>query len=206
MRRLDVFHELGKSPDSGPSRMLVTSSNGYGLTTGSYKADKLTLAPLGRRLAIDGDQKALIDAVLNVDVFKKFFERYRNSALPSGIAALSFLAEEGISTDRTKACWEMILANGRTTGLIESVSGAERILSPEHAVERKFGKEAPAAKTNGAKPEDQAAGATEVPPPIDIRQPSLHIDIQIHIDSSATSEQIDQIFASMARHLYPHQA
>ena len=32
--------------------------------------------------------------------------------------------------------------------------------------------------------------------------PSVHIDIQIHIDSSATSEQIDQLFESMARHLY----
>lgn len=32
--------------------------------------------------------------------------------------------------------------------------------------------------------------------------PSLHIDIQIHIDSDATPEQIDQIFASMAKHLY----
>ena len=32
--------------------------------------------------------------------------------------------------------------------------------------------------------------------------PALHIDVQVHIDSSATPEQIDQIFASMARHLY----
>jgi hypothetical protein len=32
--------------------------------------------------------------------------------------------------------------------------------------------------------------------------PSLHIDIQIHIASDATLEQIDQIFASMAKHLY----
>lgn len=32
--------------------------------------------------------------------------------------------------------------------------------------------------------------------------PNVHLDIQIHIPSDATSEQIDQIFASMARHLY----
>ena len=30
--------------------------------------------------------------------------------------------------------------------------------------------------------------------------PSLHIDIQIHISPDSTSEQIDQIFASMAKH------
>lgn len=32
--------------------------------------------------------------------------------------------------------------------------------------------------------------------------PSIHIDIQVHIDPAATAEQIDEIFASMARHLY----
>jgi hypothetical protein len=33
-------------------------------------------------------------------------------------------------------------------------------------------------------------------------QPSIHIDFQIHISPEASSEQIDQIFASMRRHLY----
>jgi hypothetical protein len=31
---------------------------------------------------------------------------------------------------------------------------------------------------------------------------ALHIDIQIHISPEASADQIDQIFASMARHLY----
>lgn len=32
--------------------------------------------------------------------------------------------------------------------------------------------------------------------------PSVHIDIQIHISPDSTANQIDQIFASMAKHLY----
>ena len=32
--------------------------------------------------------------------------------------------------------------------------------------------------------------------------PTVHIDIQVHISPESTAEQIDQIFASMARHLY----
>ncbi|MBS0410720.1 MAG: DUF5343 domain-containing protein [Proteobacteria bacterium] len=32
--------------------------------------------------------------------------------------------------------------------------------------------------------------------------PSLHIDIQVHISPDSTPEQIDKIFASMAKHLY----
>jgi hypothetical protein len=33
-------------------------------------------------------------------------------------------------------------------------------------------------------------------------QPSLHIDIQVHISPDAKPEQIEQIFSSMAKHLY----
>lgn len=32
--------------------------------------------------------------------------------------------------------------------------------------------------------------------------PSLHIDVQLHISPEASAEQIDQIFKSMAKHLY----
>lgn len=32
--------------------------------------------------------------------------------------------------------------------------------------------------------------------------PSLHIDVQIHISPEASADQIEQIFASMAKHLY----
>lgn len=59
----------------------------------------------------------------------------------------------------------------------------------------------PAAK--GA-PADGQPPAGAVAPSVSGRHltPSVHIDIQVHIDPAATAEQIDQIFASMARHLY----
>ena len=36
--------------------------------------------------------------------------------------------------------------------------------------------------------------------------PQLHIDIQIHISADAKPDQIDQVFASMAKHLYEREA
>ncbi|MBI4200389.1 MAG: DUF5343 domain-containing protein [Chloroflexi bacterium] len=48
----------------------------------------------------------------------------------------------------------------------------------------------------------QASGEALAQREARITEPTVHIDIQIHIDSSASPEQIDQIFASMARHLY----
>lgn len=45
----------------------------------------------------------------------------------------------------------------------------------------------------------------ETPPPSEApvkSGPNIHLDIQIHIPATATPDQIDQIFASMAKHLY----
>ena len=38
VRRLTLFDHLGKSPDSGNSRTLVTASSKYGITVGGYQA------------------------------------------------------------------------------------------------------------------------------------------------------------------------
>ena len=57
--------------------------------------------------------------------------------------------------------------------------------------------------------EASASSEVETPPspsqqasPSIHASPSLHIDIQVHISPDATTDQIDQIFASMAKHLY----
>lgn len=36
-------------------------------------------------------------------------------------------------------------------------------------------------------------------------EPTVHIDLQIHLSPEVTPEQIDQMFASMAKHLYRHE-
>jgi hypothetical protein len=201
MRRLDVFEEMGKAPDSGPSRTLITASSAYGLTTGGYQADFLDLAPLGRRLAIEGDETAAIDAVLHVEVFKRFFDEYKNQALPADVAARSFLAENGIPADRTQACLRLLLESGRQVGLICEVSGSQRVLTREHAIERK-----------GGQPVDEqkaSSGATQKPPMLPtqdakgINLASLSIKLEIILPADATPETYDAIFSSMRKHLFP---
>src|SRR6266446_4825736 len=44
----DVAIALGKSPQSSTFRVLLSSSFKYGLTVGSYKLPKITLAELGK--------------------------------------------------------------------------------------------------------------------------------------------------------------
>ena len=49
VRKITLFDHLGKSPDSGPSRALITSSSKYGLTTGGYQAEYLELTEEGAK-------------------------------------------------------------------------------------------------------------------------------------------------------------
>lgn len=68
----------------------------------------------------------------------------------------------------------------------------------------------PAKKTVGKSPTPQKTEASQEvvahePPASPAKSdagPTVHLDIQIHIPADATPEQIDQIFSSMARHLY----
>ena len=56
------------------------------------------------------------------------------------------------------------------------------------------------------KPSTKGVTRATPPPSLELSprrtDPSVHIDIQVHIDASASGEQIDQIFASMSKHLY----
>ena len=72
-------------------------------------------------------------------------------------------------------------------------------------------KKAPPAKKNAVTPptpdptENHHEAAAPDPPPPPVKSnggPTVHLDIQIHIPADAAPDQIDQIFASMARHLY----
>lgn len=214
MRRLTIFDILGKSPTSGPSRSLVTASSGYGLTQGSYNAEIISLLDRGRKIVTENDPKAMIDAVLGVEIFKQFFDNYRNSTVPSNSAAIDFLKAHGIAVGSAQNCLEVLLKSGEYVALIQEISGVKRIVSVDHALEK-------LSQSGGVRPMAvpmEKAGEISLPRDNGVGEeapktgqidnnnnqlPSIHIDIQIHISSDSKSEQIDQVFASMAKHLYP---
>ena len=57
-------------------------------------------------------------------------------------------------------------------------------------------------QTATEKPLDVVVNEPAAPPAKADGGPTVHLDIQIHIPADATPDQIDQIFSSMARHLY----
>ncbi len=205
MRRLTLFNVLGRSPESGTSRQLITASSGYGLTQGGYQAEVISLTERGQAIVERGDPQAKIEAVLGVEVFGQFFEHYRNSTFPSPTAALAFLEEHGVPKDPAQRCYEVLLETGQAVALIQEISGVKRVVSTEHALETLSAKAPPAP---GVQPAEKAAapGTSQitvgVKPQSPTVVPTIHIDLQIHISPDADPGQIDLIFAAMAKHLY----
>jgi len=209
MRRLTIFDDLKRSPSSGTSRALVTASSGYGLTQGGYTAEILQLSERGQAIAERNDPQAKIDAVLAVEVFAAFFEHYKNATIPATAAATDYLKSQSVPEQNIESCLEILLECGEYVSLIQEISGVKRIVSSEHAFET-LSKRQPVVKvpavTPPHEPEKEHAGTkTPIPNPA-IQQvtdsPSVHIDIQIHIDANAKPEQIEKIFESMAKYLY----
>lgn len=209
LRRLTLFDRLGRSPDSGPSRQLVTTSSRYGLTKGSYKAETLELTESGRAIAAEvpnltNIRESVFDcAITKFAPFQQLYEKLRNQKIPANDVLLNEFRQLGIEAADCQDAAGVFVANAQYVGLIQQRSGSERLLPIEQVLE----------ETGDSTKERQAAApvspASQDPPVAypkgeqrESSEPSLHIDVQVHIDSSATSEQIDQIFASMAKHLY----
>jgi hypothetical protein len=141
MRRLTIFDNLGKSPDSGPSRMLVTNSARYGITSGGYQADYVELTPKGRT-ATDPDAipkerlKAKFDlAIEGIEPFKFLCGRLAGNKLPGQNVIHDMLREAGYAENELAECVDTFIVNVKYLGLLRTIAGAERLLTIEHVLE-----------------------------------------------------------------------
>lgn len=167
VRRVTLFDHLGRSPESGPSRQAVTNSARYGLTEGGYQAETLTLTDEGLR-AVNPDSSPREQAraqfklgIEGIDPFKALYERFTGNKLPAQQVMRDFLTgEQEMSDDDAKEAVELFILNAREIGLIQTLSGAERILTLDHMLD-----ELPAAGAQAPTPPigipEDAGGASE---------------------------------------------
>lgn len=132
---------MGKSPESGHSRQLITNSGRYGLTSGSYAAEHLELTPRGRTATNpDGDgvekvRARFLLAIDQIEVFKALYEAYVNKKLPSPAVIRDLLRELGTLEDQIPEAIETFTLNTKHLGLLRVIGGAERIISLEQLLE-----------------------------------------------------------------------
>ncbi len=153
VRRLSLFNHIGRTPESGGSRQTIINAGKYGLIRGGVQAEILELTPDGAR-SVDPqipprDQaRARIKlAVEDIEIFAKLHERFSGRALPAKAALVDAAKEFGASGDAAEEAVETFLLNLRFVGLLVTLSGAERIVSKEHALD-----ELPATASTASRP------------------------------------------------------
>jgi hypothetical protein len=149
---------MGKSPESGPSRQLVTNSARYGLTSGSYAAEYIELTPDGKKATnpdVEGVEKTRARfslAIEQIPVFRALYDNYKGKKLPSPAVMRDFLREVGIPDDQIPEAIETFTLNAKYLGLLRVLGGAERIISLEQLLEE-APRRAPASDSDHAAPE-----------------------------------------------------
>ena len=215
IRRLTLFLELNRSPGSGTSRLLISTSAKYGLTSGNYNAEFLELTDAGRTMA-EGDPSsnrqtleiAFRQAISTTPAFDAVYHQLKNKRLPLPSVLQDLLSQEGINEGDVEEAGIIFTENVRYLGLIQEQAGSEYIIPLEQRIEDFAASDETTAINDAGDStnyqlDEQSVAVPAVSPSNSVTHgPSLHIDIQIHIDSTATSDQIDHIFSSMARHLY----
>ena len=166
VRRITIFEHLKKSPDSGPSRQLVTNSGAYGITTGGYQAEHLELTTDGV-LATDPEASAgdrfkaqLKLAIEGVAYFKLLYDKYAGSKLPATAVLRDFLREQGVVDEWLDECISLFIVNCKFVGVLRDVAGAERLLKADHGLEEAL-KGQPDQKTVIITPHVSAAVTTD---------------------------------------------
>lgn len=107
----------------------------------------------------------------------------------------------GESAGKAMAAFYLVLKEADPSGIAMGSRGAQ----PKARARRREpskGNKMPALQP----PEGESPAVTDAPSPLlrqeEHRLPEVHIDIQVHLSPEANLEQIDQVFASMAKHLY----
>lgn len=138
VKRLSLFDHLQKSPDSGASRQLITNAGKYGLTKGGYSAEQLELTPDGAK-AVDEDlppreiARARIKlAIEDIEPFKKLHDRFAGNKLPVRAALTDAIKEFGVPEQLADESVDTFIVNLRYVGLLQTLSGAERIVTVSH--------------------------------------------------------------------------
>ena len=141
VRRLTLFDHLGKAPESGPSRQLVANSSKYGLTTGSAAAEHIELTSDGQ-VATDSDAtprerlKARFKlAITSIEPFRQLYDAYNGKKLPTQPVMRDLLLDNGMDAEETAEAVDTFVGNAKFVGLLKTISGAERLLSLEHALD-----------------------------------------------------------------------
>jgi hypothetical protein len=141
VRRLTLFEKLNQSPDSNETRRLITASNQYGLTKGSYNAEYLELTPTGTEatgedIPVSKRISARFDlAIRRIAPFFALYEKLKGSKLPAREIMMDNLAEGDLPIEERAECVDTFVLNATFLRLLRTISGSQRLVPIEQVLE-----------------------------------------------------------------------
>jgi len=141
VRRLTLLQQMDKSPNSGPTKMMITNSGKYGITKGSYAAEYLELTDTGRAV-VDPvrppreRRQASFDLAINgVVPFKLLYDHYKDKRLPEREVMKDVLKDSEVLVPDPDECVDTFTVNVKDLDLLRTIGGAETLVSIEQVVE-----------------------------------------------------------------------
>jgi hypothetical protein len=142
VRRLTLFDHLKKAPESGPSRQLITNASKYGLMKGNAASEHLQLTEDGLKSVDDGGHpkrevaRARVKlAIEEVEPFKRLYEQFVNSRLPAKAVLVDAMTASGVGAEFADEGVDTLIVNLRFVGLLQTLSGADRIVTVDHLLD-----------------------------------------------------------------------
>jgi len=166
VRKLSFFDHLGRSPESSTSRDAITNANKYGLLKGSFAAEQLELTQDGLSVVADDvspreQAKAKVRlGIENVEPFRQLYEKLAGARLPVRSALVDGMKSLQISEDLAEEAVDIFIINLRFVGLLQVLSGAERIVTIDHLLDN-LPSATPTAHEWSSAPPAQTAAPTE---------------------------------------------
>lgn len=189
---------LSMSPGSSEFRILLSSSIKYGLTSGSYNQERVSLEDLGRNVveptSNESQHEALVKAALAPPTFRSIYDYFKGKKLPDETFFQNTVVREfDVPREHASKCVTIFNANVAHVGLVRTATTG-RWLSTESVLPP------PSAPKNEAltEPEEPDADpATPALPPTDLaehRKPHIRNAIFLgHGKNKKPLEQLKQI-------------
>lgn len=141
VRRLTLLQKMDKSPSSGPTKQMITNSNKYGLTIGSYSAEYFELTPQGRSvvdMSVDAKnrhQASFELAIEGVQPFKLLYDQYKGKRLPEKEIIKDVLKDSDLKIPDDDECVDTFIVNIKDLDLLRTIGGAETLITIEQAID-----------------------------------------------------------------------
>ncbi|MGH7770801.1 MAG: TIR domain-containing protein [Candidatus Binatia bacterium] len=118
---------VGKSPGSSDFRVLLSSSIKYGLTSGSYNQERVSLQELGRNIveptSQESSHRALVTAALNPPTFRTIYDYFKGKKLPEATFFQNTIVREfQVPREQSGKCVNVFSTNMEYVGLIRTAS------------------------------------------------------------------------------------